>query len=164
MIPVIIGKFVMQAIHIVIAICFCKNGCSSDRKIFPIPLDDSRMRYVKVLFKPVAINEQMLRAKFQLIDCPVHGKKRSIKNIYLINFFGRNNSYRPSNSLFLYHLTQCITLLFGELLRIIQQFIPKVLWKNNSSSIDSTGAAATTPAMDMARGPMALKPSSNFSP
>ena len=32
------------------------------------------------------------------------------------------------------------------------------------STMDSTGAAAYTPAMAMARPPMALKPSSNFSP
>ena len=72
----------------------------------------------------------------------MHGKKRSIEDIYLIYFPGRNNPHRPCQRFFLNDFAQGIPLFFGQLLGIVQQFVLKIFGKNNGCGIDSTGKAA----------------------
>ena len=86
----------------------------------------------------------MLRTDIQLVNSTVHGKKGGIENIDFVNFFGRDDAHRPCQSLFFNHFTQGIALLFRQLLGVVQKFILKVRWQNNSSGIDRTGQTAAT--------------------
>ena len=53
------------------------------------------------------------------------------------------------------HFTQGIALFFRQLLGVVQKFILKVRWQNNSSGIDRTGQTAAT-------GPHRIPPLSNL--
>ena len=126
MLPVITWEFLMQFVHVVITISFGKDRSSSYRKIFAISLYNSSMRYVGVLLETVSIDQQMLRTGFQPVYRPVHGEKRCIQDVYLINLFGRNNADGPGNRIPLNHFAQSISLLLRQLLGVIQQFILKI--------------------------------------
>ena len=102
------------------------------------------MRQVPIFFKAVAVYQQMLRTDIQLVNSTVHGKKGGIENIDFVNFFGRDDAHRPCQSLFFNHFTQGIALFFRQLLGVVQKFILKVRWQNNSSGIDRTGQTAAT--------------------
>ena len=133
----------MQPVHTIITISFRQDRSSSNGQILPVPFYHRCMRYISILFKTITIDKKMFRAYLELIYRTMHGKKRSIQNVYLVYLFRRYNPNSPGNSFPLNNLTQSITLFFGELFGIIQEFILKIYRKNNGGSINRTGQTTT---------------------
>ena len=136
----------MQPVHIIIAIGLGKNGGSRNGKIFAITFYNGRMRQFPVFLKAVSVDEQMLRTQLQPVDSTMHGEKRGVQDVYLINFLRRDNSHRPRQSLFFYNFTQGIPLLFGKLFGVVQQFVLEVFGQDNGGSINRLPQRQPRPA------------------
>ena len=73
----------------------------------------------------------------------MHGQDRGIKDIDLVNLCRTGNAYSPCNGLPLDDFTQLSTLMVGELLRVVEQRMLKVIRQDDGSSIDSTSQSSS---------------------
>ena len=101
------------------------------------------MGQVTIRLEAVAIDNDSLGAHLQTVKSTVHSKDAGVEDIDTVDFFGRNNAYRPSHSITLNLLAQCLSLLVGELLAVVEFVVMVIGRKDHGSGIDTAGKAAT---------------------
>ena len=106
--------------------------------------EDTEQKVEDAVSEAVAVYQQVLRLHRQPVHRPVHGKERSIQDINLVDFLRRDNADAPCQRLPFYHFAQCVALLLGELLRIIQQFIAEILRQYHGGSINRSRKASAS--------------------
>ena len=141
--PVIHRIFLIQTVHIIITIGFSQDGSSGNRQVFSVTLYHGCMRNTPIRIKTISINQQMLWTYRQLVYRPVHRQKRCIQNIDFIDFFRRNYTNRPCQSISFDNLTKPVSLTLSQLFRIVQQLISVIGRQNNSGCIYRPCKAST---------------------
>ena len=90
----------------------------------------------------IAVDDKGFGPDTKLRQGTVHGKKRSMENIYFINLLRCHDTYSPCQRIVLNLLAQGITLLLRQLLRVVQRRVVIVGWQDDGSSIDAAGETA----------------------
>ena len=148
--PVVLGIFLCQAVHVVITIGLGEDAGGSDSEVFAVALDNRRMGQllavsrVLIGLEAVAIDDDGLRAHFQLIQCPMHGEDRGVEDIDLVDLLGGDDAHSPGYGIALDDLTQLIAALLRELLRVVEELVLITVGQDDGSSIDTACQAATT--------------------
>ena len=142
--PAIMGIFLGKVVHVVVAKGLCQDAGSSDGKIFAVTLHYGGVGQATVGFEPVSVHYYGLRSHCELVKSTVHGKERSIQNVYAVDFLWRHHTHSPCHSIANHNFAQGIALLFGQFLRVIEQGILIVLGQNDSSGIYTASEASTS--------------------
>ena len=143
-IPAVLGIFLCQLTHTVIAVSLSKYAGCRDAHIGGIPLDNGVGRYILIGRPSVTIYKNVLRPDLQLIQRPVHGKYAAPQDIHLVNLLRRALCDSPRYSLMLNDFSKEVAPAFGQLLGIIKQFVAEIRRQYHSCRKDRTREATAT--------------------
>ena len=118
LVPVIERIFLMQGIHIVVAIGLRQDGSRCNAEVLPVAFHHRGMRQVLILLEAVPIYQQMLGTEIQLVDGPMHRQERRIQDIDLVNLFGSDHTDRPRQGFPFDDFTKQIALTFSGFVSI----------------------------------------------
>jgi len=99
LLPVVLGKFLGQLRHIVVAVGFGQNRCGGDGSVFGIALDDTDVGYVFIRVKFVAVHGDKFGYGLELVQGAVHGGNRGVEYIDLVDFFGKDMNHGKGEGL-----------------------------------------------------------------
>lgn len=140
-IPSIKRKFLVEFLHVVVAIGLGKNRCSSDAEVLAIALHDGLVRnkaslpirervtvgiFIEgflVRVEAVAVYDEMLWAHLECIDGSVHGCDACAEDVHLVNLLWSDDAHSPRYGIALNLLAQTIALLRCELLGVVEHFV-----------------------------------------
>ena len=142
LIPMVLGIFLMNLEHIVVAIGFGKNAGGGNAHIGGIALDNGGVGNVLIGHEPIAVDEEVLGADFQLSHGTMHGKNGGTENVNFVDFIGRNDTYSPRQGFALNDLSEGVALTLGKLFGIVKGR------KTLSPALPHNGEGATTKRQD----------------
>lgn len=140
-VPVVVRKLFVQAVHVVVPIGLGQNRCRSDGEVLAVTLYHRGMRDVGIGFEAVAVDEQVLGTYLQLGDGTVHSQDRGVEDVDFINLLRSDDTDGPGQSLAFNDLAQGITLAFGQLFGVVEQVVTEILGQNDGSGIYGSGQA-----------------------
>src|SRR5574344_2394014 len=143
-VPTILWVTLVSGIHKVITIRFGQNRSCRNGLIFAITFHNTHIRDVRLIIKTVTVNQQHLWLGGKLFHCKIHCMKGGAQDIGIVNLFVVHLRHCPSQSIAFYLSAQGVTLLFGQLLGVVEHFVVIPYRQNNSSSIDRTCQAASS--------------------
>ena len=100
------------------------------------------MRQVPVRLEAVSVHQKSLRTNGQLVECPVHGKERSVEDIDFVDFLRRDDTYGPCQCVPLYLFAQQIPLLFAQLFGVVEHLIAVIFRQDDRRGVHCPGQAA----------------------
>ncbi len=121
----------MKPEHGLVAVGFSEYGSCRDGGVFAISFYHTLVGCGRVGMEFVAIHQDELGAGAERVEGAVHGKKRRLKDVDSVNFFGANFGYRPRKAFFFNDFAQFIALVFCKLFGVVQQGVVKIFWQNN---------------------------------
>ena len=101
-------------------------------------------------FEAVAVDDDGFRTDGELVEGTMHRKDRGVEDVDLVDFFWRNDAYRPRHSIAFNLLAQQIPFLLGQLLGVVEHLVLIVFRQDNSSRKDA--ACQTTASSLIATG------------
>lgn len=130
--------------HEVVAVGFgeYRGGCYG--LVFAVALDDAGEWYSLFVVEAVAIDEEMLRFDRELSDSEIHGMEGSAKDVKAVDVKVVDGGNCPCGCIVFDLRAEQVSLLGGELFRVVEEWVGVVVRKNDSSSINGAGEAATT--------------------
>lgn len=140
-VPVVVRELFVQVVHIVVAVGLGQNRGCSDGEELAIALYHHGMGDAGIGLEAVAVDEQVLGTYLQLGDGTVHGQERGVEDVDFINLLRGDDTHRPGQSLAFDDLAQGITLVFGQLLGVVEPLVAEVLGQDDGSSIYGSGQA-----------------------
>ena len=115
-VPVVLGVFLRETVHIVVTIGLGEDRGSGDGEVFAVTLDDGGVRELLIGFEAIAIDDDGLGTNLELVEGTVHREDRGVEDINAVDLLGRDDSHRPGNGIALNDLTELITAALSELL------------------------------------------------
>lgn len=97
--PLVGGVIRRDLVHVVVTVGLGKDGGCRDGHVLAIPFHHALVFDALVGSESVTVYDEMFRPDLQLVDCSVHGEEGGVQNVYLIDFLGGYNAYRPGDGL-----------------------------------------------------------------
>ena len=73
----------------------------------------------------------------------MHGQDGGVQDVYLIDFLGCHHTHGPSYGVALDDVSQLLSALVSQLLRVVQRLILIVFWEDDGSSIHAASQTAS---------------------
>ena len=143
-VPSVAGKLFVQAVHVVVAVGLGQDGRGGDGKVLAVALHHRGVGNVGIFLETVAVDEQVLRTDGELVDGAVHGQERGVEDVDFVDFLRRDDAHGPRQGLPLDDLAQSVSLVLGQLLGVVQQFVAEILRQDDGGGIDGARQTAAT--------------------
>ncbi len=114
--PVVLREFVMYFLHVVIAVGLGQYAGCGNRGIKTIALDDAFVGNPFIRGEPVAVDQQKLGLRIELLYGKMHAFKGSLQDVDLVNLTVAKVGNGIGKSVFFNEGAQLVTLLFCQLL------------------------------------------------
>ena len=115
-VPAVLRKFLVDAFHKLITVGLCKNRRGGDAHHLAVAFHNALVADAVVGTETVAVDKQKVGTHRQAVHGAVHGEKRSLKNVDMVNLIVVNDAHCPSQGVALYYGTQCVAGMLGKLL------------------------------------------------
>ena len=84
--PVVNGKLAVEVFHVFVAVGLCQDGSCGDGHIFPVSFDDAGVGDVCIFLEAVAVDDDVLGADGQLVQCQMHGGNGCVQDVDFVDF------------------------------------------------------------------------------
>ena len=143
-VPAITGVLGVEAKHVVVAIGLGENGSGGNREIGGIAFDHGGVGNARIGAEAVAVDEQVLGAEGEGCNGAVHGQEGGVEDVDAVDFFGRDHAHGPGQGFALDDGAEGVALAFGELLRVVQQFVAEAGGQDDGGGIDGARQASAS--------------------
>ena len=140
-VPCILRIFGGNAVHKLVAVCLGKYRCSGNAAICGVAFHDTCGRNVVIWLETVSVNEDSFRTYSEAVEGAMHGEYRGVENVDFVDFGGCYHSYAPCQCFLLDYWPKGVTLVFGELFRIVEQRVVELVGEYDSGSKHRSGEA-----------------------
>ena len=151
--PIVSRVLERQRVHVVVTIGLGQNAGGGNRLILGVAFHDAGIRQSlsfvgqslahAVGIETIAVDDERLGTELQLVDCTVHGQETGVKDVYLIDFIGRDKADGPCQSVAFNLLPKCVATTVGELLAVVECRIIIAGRQNDSRGIHASGETTT---------------------
>lgn len=142
--PTVARKFPRQILHQIITVSFGQYRRSGNGHVFRVSLNDTFKRQITVRLEAIAVDEQQLGPRGQLIQCEVHGSEGSIKDVDLVNLRMAHFSNGPGQGRLHDDFSDLQSLVLCHLFGVIQLLAAKLLRQYYSGGNNRTGQGPAT--------------------